>query len=147
MFCIGNLLFQIFALEGFVKACPVGLTDSHKFLHHTQSFLHGAVPRSHREPCFIHIWLISFNLTRIWVNRRVSADRGTSSSSLPFAQTGTAVALTYAAVPWRFSQGRDLTHRCMSQTGLSRFDSGVSGSPARKSSAVIAGVLQWHELF
>ena len=34
MFCIGNFLLQIFALEGFVKACPVGLTDSltHKAL-------------------------------------------------------------------------------------------------------------------
>ena len=30
MFCIGNLLLQIFALEDFVKACPVGLTDSYK---------------------------------------------------------------------------------------------------------------------
>ena len=29
MFCIGNLLLQIFALEGFVKACQVGLTDSY----------------------------------------------------------------------------------------------------------------------
>ena len=31
MFCIGNVLLQIFAHEGFVKACPVGLTsDSYK---------------------------------------------------------------------------------------------------------------------
>ena len=29
MFCIENLLLQIFALEGFVKACPVSLTDSY----------------------------------------------------------------------------------------------------------------------
>ena len=29
MFYTGNLLLQIFALEVFVKACPVGLTDSH----------------------------------------------------------------------------------------------------------------------
>ena len=26
MFCIGNILLKVFAHEGFVKACPVGLT-------------------------------------------------------------------------------------------------------------------------
>ena len=31
MFCIGNLLLQNFALDGFVKARPVGLTDSYLF--------------------------------------------------------------------------------------------------------------------
>ena len=30
MFCTGNLLLQFFALEDFVKACPVGLTDSYQ---------------------------------------------------------------------------------------------------------------------
>ena len=30
MFCIGNFLLQIFTLEGFVKACPVVLTDYYK---------------------------------------------------------------------------------------------------------------------
>ena len=30
MSCSGNLLLRIFAIEGFVKACPVGLTDSYK---------------------------------------------------------------------------------------------------------------------
>ena len=30
MFCIGNFLLQFFALEDFVKACPVGLTDSYQ---------------------------------------------------------------------------------------------------------------------
>ena len=33
MFCIGNFLLQIIALVGFVKACPVGLTDSCKTLY------------------------------------------------------------------------------------------------------------------
>ena len=28
VFRIGNILLRIFALEGFVKACPVGWTDS-----------------------------------------------------------------------------------------------------------------------
>ena len=96
MFCIGNYLLQMFAPEGFVKACMVSLIDSYmesvgnsqadragldkgrKFgvksfqyknmlglcytfstWHHTQSFLHGAVPRSHREPCFsVYIYIV-----------------------------------------------------------------------------------------
>ena len=33
MFCIGDFLLQIFALEGFVKAFPVGLTDSYKYIY------------------------------------------------------------------------------------------------------------------
>ena len=33
MFCIGNILLQNFALEGFVKACPVGLTDSYIYIY------------------------------------------------------------------------------------------------------------------
>ena len=32
MFCIGNFLLQIFALEGFVKGGPVGLTDSELYM-------------------------------------------------------------------------------------------------------------------
>ena len=33
MCCIGNFLLQIFTHEGFVKACPVGLTDSYIYIY------------------------------------------------------------------------------------------------------------------
>ena len=33
MFCSENVLLQIFALEGFAKACPVGLTDSYQYIY------------------------------------------------------------------------------------------------------------------
>ena len=45
MFCIGNLLLQIFTLglEGLVKACLVGLTDAYKtmlYLYTKPKFIH-----------------------------------------------------------------------------------------------------------
>ena len=70
MFCIGNFLLWIFALVGFVKACLVGLTDTYLYYtfsawHRTQSFLHGAVPRSHRVLLYI-VYLTVFVIGGAW---------------------------------------------------------------------------------
>ena len=88
MFCIGNLLLRMFALEGFVKARPVGMTDSYKnvelYLCFCDSFQHISLVLT----CAASLGLVVY---KVPVSRTNTTSLGLVLYKVPVSRTNTNV--------------------------------------------------------
>ena len=68
MFCTGNVKLQIFALDGFVKTCPVGLTDSYIYIYIYVSLCVCVYVCVHARACVYVLRIISPKKTLLCMN-------------------------------------------------------------------------------